>query len=321
MSKRLFYFLIIFLLGCISQEDPVTTTTSTTLPPDPHQVLHNKLYNVLEWPDEINPKFCKDVSIENVIYGECTECYELLYSLECFPDGGDKSFMYGVSFKIENYRLIESKINWKSQRCFIDADCIPPQPGKNINYFCRDRLCVKSDLVGEQFDLCKRSGNHVESRSLPNGIIIYQCVYNSGSVCEIEALNRGYCNEYTENLTICPQTMNILCRNDYIPVCGLMNLSDGRLIWRDFDNKCIACKQRSLSDEILGYVYGNCVNYEIINFEVKGVSEEQKFCEENGYTFLIRKYATGTEYGLCVFDIDDECTAQDYMRGLCKPID
>ena len=171
---------------------------------------------------------------------------------------------------------------------------------------------------------CIEDGNFMRMKVLENKVIVNMCVFENGDECEIGAYYFGRCDKDSENLSDCTGYSSGLCRKEYVPACAKVEImvnGSKDYTWRDFNNACAACKAVDQSGITVGYRMGNCPIITTSTLrEVLRIPAEVQYCEDMGYAYRLRTYASGLEYGVCVFGPEDECNALDYFNGICEPL-
>ena len=271
------------------------------------------------------PEICSDIIVHSSKTGDCEGCFVIDYRFKCIitDDGVNITYIKVVTANYIKGELTELSNPTVRRSCITDADCVLQPPLRNINYKCIEQMCYDRSFDDPMAMKCINEGNHIILKKLSNNALISLCIFKNGNQCEISSHFFGGCDANTDNLTSCQQFRDGLCRKGYQPVCGKVTIKtdEGDIYsWKDFDNACLACKNMGKTEITEAYIPGICIKKTTTTIPSSfSIDPEIQYCEDKGYAFRIREYATGKEYGVCIFGHEYQCPELDYFKGLCGP--
>jgi len=326
MLKPAHLLLIIALTGCIGQREPGEATTTSTTHGYGLDELKIIAQDVIMGNSTYERRGCEKIRLIDEKTMECEGCHILTYAYEC-RIGEDNRTLHTYEAKLE---FIQSQIaeiveNYVGRWCVLDSDCIPTKPLDDMRYNCVNQVCNSSPFDDPASLYCKEQGYTISSQVGANGNTLAYCVFPNGNVCPVWDLISGRCSQESDNLTYCEYIdSSRICTMEYNPVCaktfneaGNLNVTE----YKTYRNPCVACKSSTNKLTVLGYVLGQCTTPTTTTLRYNDLVDnpQRQYCERQGFTYAIRKYATGKEYGVCIFTLDDECEANDYFQGICRP--
>jgi putative hemolysin len=321
----------LLLCGCI--ETPWTTPTTTT---DPHfqttstvpakanaslEEAYSRAADRLAGMPAYSAGACGRIVIKNATPDGCQACWNLTLSYDCATNMSKTARTLREHFVRVGQNETEVTALPEKTLCTIDGDCMGAGAKSGIRFACEGGLCVIKKFEGEASNFCIDTGNRLEMRVLPSGGAYNMCIFKNGNECEEEAYLNGWCNNESGNITTCAMQGSVgLCTTGYVPVCARVrptaNLEASE--WMQFSNPCLACNAGDRKLYIEGYFMGYCTT--TTTQPRTGIfNVEAEFCKKNGYVYRIKKYPSGREYAVCLFDLEDECDAIDYFHGKCGP--
>jgi putative hemolysin len=234
-------------------------------------------------------------------------------------DCGQKN--HKVSLSIAKLAVITADESL-SDMCIFDGDCVADNPPPGIRKVCEGGTCRMHPFDSPASLFCLEKGFHLRQKKQSTRVTYNLCIFPNGGECEEEAYFTGRCDQTSDNLTGClGYSTKEPCLLDYNPVCARLvtsNTTSNETVWKTFSNPCLACTTSTKTSYTRGYILGECTST-TTTLQSNPYLAAAKFCEDSGYAYRTRKRLSGKEYGVCVFGLDNECDAEEYFRGTCKP--
>jgi putative hemolysin len=310
--------MVLLVLGCMGDEAGPTVTT-TTSPPITLGDSISVARGILEAEERFTEGICRKIKLNNTENIDCPSCHTISFTYECENPLDGKSSLYLAEVTVREGVSGDYVEELLRETCIVDSDCLPDS---EYEYVCVAGECVRQSQKNEATYFCMSMGHNIRFEVLPNRISYPVCVFVNGNECEAWAYFFGRCGPDTGNMTDCAGfSSGEICTTEYIPVCAkiqdLHNLTN--MWWADYTNPCLACTSHTRTTTPLGYLLGECPKTTSTTLSPIYDNAPRDYCEQQGYVYRIRTYATGREYGVCVFGIDDECDAQEFFHGRCTP--
>ncbi|MFH0863097.1 MAG: DUF333 domain-containing protein [Candidatus Altiarchaeota archaeon] len=308
------------VMGCMSQPEPETTTTSVAETTTLHYIPMGQVENRIAAEAYVKNMSsflsdCGGLKLASSTDAGCPSCWVFRMTFDC----GRKS--HSVLLRIDN-GVVKTASEAVSERCIFEGDCVTEDQPVGVRKSCVDGVCIVSQFEGIASSFCIEKGFHLKQKRQPTGATFNICVFPDGGMCEEEAYFSGRCDQASGNLTNCQGYVSREpCVIDYNPVCAFIEhtpQASNKTDWRTFTNPCIACTTFTKSTSTLGFMVGEC-STTTTTLQSSVYDAAARFCEENGHAYRVKKRLSGREYGVCVFGPEDECDADDYFDGLCKP--
>jgi len=325
MRTILTLILAAMLCGCMGPQGEQTTTTlpaPKTITLD--EVKTQAILYVQTLPGHDTQGCNEETVSQSTTAQSCTNCFEITIEYKCpsndTPGARElrRAYVKLAGANVTGYNEIKVGL-----LCLKDSDCLPKKPQDGVDYSCEKGICSVQALTSQASKHCIEAGYKVVARNQLNGGTYNVCVFPNGNECEEWQYLYGNCDPSSGNLTSCiGYPAGQICATDYIPVCAqhIISGNESDIQWVDFNNPCSACTTQTKDKRPKGYVMGTCPPTTSTTLGIKSFMDAAaQYCEQMGYSFRIRKYLSGNEYGVCVFGVDDECDAQDYFHGRCKP--
>ena len=320
MKSAAWILFIVFFCGCIGEHQPTTTqkTSTTTTYQDPLTDVVESATQYLKLKENLTSRNCTKILLKES--SQLTDSQRILtFTCEC--DNSLYKFHINVfGDEVMGYELVDVE-----KLCLVDAECVPEKPSEGMRYFCEQRTCKAKAFIDEASVKCGQEGGIIKMRKISGLHTYVVCIFENGNECEIWAHYFGRCDNTSANLTDCSgYELNNLCALDYTPVCAKLISARGQdnYSWKGFSNGCSACKISTKDEYAEGYVIGTCPITTTTTLKSPDLtSAAEKYCRDLGYSYKIRQYASGNEYGVCVFGYDNECNAEDFFHGRCMSKD
>jgi putative hemolysin len=308
------------ICGCIGGQEETTTTqttqsttTSTTISPAiGAKTAESYIRNATEYATDN----CSSLILAKVENPGIPNSWRVTFTFECWKE------LHTLTVTVAGENVTSVDRAPVKTTCIIDSDCIMKRPSTESYLSCKDRVCTEQPFDSPASIFCLSMGHRLQTRKLSNGGVYLACRFINGNECEEMSYYAQRCGVTTDNLTDCVgYSDNEVCSSGYDPVCGKVLAGEKEPFtteWKTFTNPCRACTSNTRNMTIQGYLMDECPKIE--KPAVGGVyNPSAKFCEDNSYVYRIKKYASGREYGVCVFSPEDECNADDYFHGICAP--
>lgn len=321
MKALVAVLIIVLSLGCMQDEEQFTTTTTST---PPQKLTSEKALDMIK-RSKINEFMeenqCFDLEVTKSGVGTCIGCLNVTVAYKCTGyEGSNVTYYIQQTYDVglEGIRITYPRV--AKQSCFFDIDCLPEVPRYNKRYFCNLTTCAIGDFIDEASINCLSKGNRVLQIPYTNRRTENICFLKNRNTCDTWSYFYGRCTEDTGNLTLCTPNEEI-CPNNLNPVCANIETVSGETkknIWRNFKNPCMACSFLNQEGRSIGYRIGECTSTTTTTLgNPYSFNAVANYCEQFGYSFKIRKYPNGDEYGVCITDKRVECDADDFYDGKC----
>ncbi|MFH1055614.1 MAG: DUF333 domain-containing protein [Candidatus Altiarchaeota archaeon] len=266
---------------------------------------------------------CRGVRVNETVRLDCQGCFEVTLYFECATGEAGTVFEgRKATVTLENGKVTDIRESSEGVICTFDSDCMPERPVLGVRYVCEGGVCSAKPFGNPASQYCLDRGNHLVARTNSNGGTYGACIFENGNECDEWAYYYGRCDWNTSNLTDCSGYFGSqVCVTDYNPVCAKIVSSDNvsNFEWMTYSNQCTACAASTRIRTMAGYMMGECPPVTTTTLKSIVTNAAAEYCEGGGYAYRIRLYPSGKEYGVCVFGVEDECDAEDFFHGKCKP--
>ncbi len=252
----------------------------------------------------------------------CERCWSFSFAYECRA-GDNRSRVYYADVFVDSGRVASFNSKAMGLTCIFDGDCVPAQPKFDTRYFCNGGVCAEGIFDDPAARYCREMDSRMLMRRQPSASVYSVCRFPNGNECEAWSYYYRMCTPLTENLTDCSSYIgNRVCSGEYNPVCARVertvnssraNFSEG------YANPCAACISTTNEALVAGYRMGECPPTTTTLKSSIITNAASLYCQSMGYIYRIKQYPSGREYGVCVFGLEDECPAEEYFHGSCKP--
>jgi len=156
----------------------------------------------------------------------------------------------GIIAIIVLFTMLWFLINFPTEECTEDEDCVPEEPLIGVQYFCEKGTCKTRPFGNPTTQYCVDNGGSSEIRTNPDGSQYGVCVFSDGSECDEWEFFREECQpgtifsktscqsdsdcapEFCCHSSSCinkkhrPNCTNIFCTQECMP--GTMDCGQGR---------------------------------------------------------------------------------------------
>jgi putative hemolysin len=308
---------VALIAGCLASDpEPTTTTTQQgLLGPTVDECRVSARAAITSNPNYAarNCSRLKEVSYDPM---PCPSCWMFNYTFVCGRE------IQGAMVSVEGLKVKGYLESTPILTCILDGDCVGDRLIDNVRIACRQGVCEQVPFDDPASMYCLNMSHKVRTFKQSSGATYLMCVFINGNMCEIWSYYFRRCGITSGNVSDCSNyPSGYLCQPEFTPVCAKVLVGDpvnATLIWRPSTNPCMACTSGERNEDVVGYLMGACPPTTTIPSH-QSINAAATFCEEQGYAYRLKRYATGREYGVCVFSLDDQCDAEDFFHGRCGP--
>jgi len=266
---------------------------------------------------------CRDLRLNASLPEPCEKCWSFSFIYECSGARDNRSRIYYADVFVDSGRVTSVNMKAMGLVCLFDGDCVPAEPKFDTRYFCNGRMCAEGFFDDPASKYCNEMDSRILMHRQPSASVYSVCRFPNGNECEAWSYYYRMCTPFTENLTDCSNYVSSrVCSGEYNPVCASVEKtvnSSKVYSLTGFMNSCAACISTTKEVLVVGYRMGECPPTTTTLKPSIITNAASLYCESQGYVYRIKQYPSGREYGVCVFGFEDECPADEYFHGSCKP--